>query len=196
MRSQLMVVALGFVVPLLSAAAALAADPAIPKVVLVKLTTTEGRFVVGELLEAKSEDLMVLDLKTGETLTFAAANVRTVKKPLKESEAIASVGLPALLAWKIKRTVPLGPIAGKIAKLDPADPGAVFATLGAKHGIIESQELAIFRDEDEIKDPDTGKVLGKQRRKIAELTVTDVQDRSAVFWLAFQTQEAKNGHSG
>ena len=100
------------------------------------------------------------------------ADLRSINKDAAERTAIDTVGLPNYMAWRIKRVLPLA-AAGKIAQFDGA---VIFITLGKSSGLEVGKELTVYRDGAEIKDPDTGKSLGKQRCKVARLEAIEVQD--------------------
>src|SRR5205823_6295969 len=63
---------------------------------------------------------------------------------------------------------------GAIANIDGA---TFYVSLGSRNGVDRGDKLRVFRGETEIKDPATGEVLGKQRRKISELEVFESQEK-------------------
>ena len=67
--------------------------------------------------------------------------------------------------------MPHGAGIGKIARIDGA---TIYVTLGSEHRIEAGRGLQAFRGEEPIKDPTSGKVLGKQHRQIAQLEIIDV----------------------
>jgi formylglycine-generating enzyme required for sulfatase activity len=141
---------------------------------LVKVVTAAKQAIVGELLLENGTHLEVLNLEDGATLRLAKAELTSVRKDISDNEAILSVGLSPFIAWKIGRTALTGPATGKIARIDPS---AVYVTIGSDDGVGVDQELLVIRGADEIKDPDTGEVLGQQRRRIAQLKATEVQPK-------------------
>jgi len=52
--------------------------------------------------------------------------------------------------------------------------------VGAKAGLKSGQQMTVERVTKEIKDPATGKVLRKLSTQVGTLTVTDVDDVSAI----------------
>ena len=80
------------------------------------------------------------------------------------------------LAWKIHKVIPSSTLTGKVAKVEAA---TIYVTLGSQAGIEKGQELFVFRESGEIKDPDTGDILASQKRRIAKLTVIGVEDKVA-----------------
>lgn len=129
---------------------------------LVKIRLQGGRAIGGELIEQSRKGLKLRELKTGKEAEYANDALLKVERNLADSDAITSAGLPAFVAWKLSHRQPGA--AGKIADIKPT---AIYVTIGTKNGIRKGQKLFVYRDEGEIKDPDTGKVLERQRAKIA-----------------------------
>jgi len=63
-------------------------------------------------------------------------------------------------------------VAGKIAK---AEGGAIYVNVGAEAGIKEGDEFDVFRVAEQIKDPDTGEVLGANEVKVGRIKVIAVR---------------------
>ena len=63
-------------------------------------------------------------------------------------------------------------VAGKIAK---ADGGAIYVNVGAEAGIKEGDEFDVYRVAEQIKDPDTGEVLGANEAKIGRIKIIAVR---------------------
>jgi hypothetical protein len=63
-------------------------------------------------------------------------------------------------------------VAGKIAK---AAGGAIYVNVGAEAGIKEGDEFDVFRVAEQIKDPDTGEVLGANEMKVGRIKVIAVR---------------------
>ncbi len=140
--------------------------------VLAKVQPKTGSPVVGQLLKETDAEILLLDLRTGRQVTVSKRDILRSTTNLTDKEAIAVAGLPSFLAWRIKGSSPLEPPKGKVAKASSA---GLFVTLGAKSGVEPGQKLVVLRDEGEIKDPDSGKVLGRQQVEIARIEVTDVE---------------------
>ncbi|MEN9573001.1 MAG: hypothetical protein RL514_856 [Verrucomicrobiota bacterium] len=141
---------------------------------LVRVVGADNKHIVGAVKSETGESLGVLDLKTGQTLTYAKASIRTLGRRLSDREAAQACGSARLLAWKIQQVLPQNQIVGKVASLDQ---GTIYTTLNAKMGISKDEALSVYRVSKEIRDPDTGQVLDRERRKIAKLVVTDVGER-------------------
>ncbi|HVA45031.1 MAG TPA: FlgO family outer membrane protein [Pirellulales bacterium] len=56
-------------------------------------------------------------------------------------------------------------------------PTAIYLTIGTKAGAEKGQKLTVYRDEGEVKDPDSGEVLERQRAKIAQLEITEAREK-------------------
>jgi TolB-like protein len=138
---------------------------------LVRLITPSKTVIVGEVGRRNDTHIEVFDLKTGQPSTFKIEDLLSFKEPVADSSAIATVGLPNFLAWKIKQNLPHGSGIGKIARIDGA---TIYVTLGSDHRIEAARGLRVFRGEEPIKDPASGKVLGKQHRQIAQLEIVEV----------------------
>jgi len=63
-------------------------------------------------------------------------------------------------------------VAGKIAK---ADGGAIYVNVGAEAGIKEGDEFNVFRVAEQIKDPDTGEILGANEVKVGRIKILAVR---------------------
>ncbi|HEV8608503.1 MAG TPA: CsgG/HfaB family protein [Thermoanaerobaculia bacterium] len=63
-------------------------------------------------------------------------------------------------------------VVGKIAK---AAGGAIYVNVGAEAGIKEGDEFDVFREAEQIKDPDTGEVLGANEVKVGRIKVIAVR---------------------
>lgn len=141
---------------------------------LVRVVGADNKHIVGAVKSETGESLGVLDLKTGQTLTYSKASIRTLGRRLSDRDAAQACGSARLLAWKIQQVLPQNQIVGKVASLDQ---GTIYTTLNAKMGISKDENLNVYRVSKEIRDPDTGQVLDRERRKIAKLVVTEVGER-------------------
>jgi TolB-like protein len=169
MSLKLFVAALWFGVFTMPAMSATGDEP--PTLVRVRLNG--GQSVVGELIEQTPERVKLRNLKTGKEASYSTDDLRKVERDLADGDAISSAGLPAFVAWKLS-CEQAAPGSGKIADIKPT---AIYVTIGTNAGVEKGQKLAVYRDEGEIKDPDTGEVLERQRAKIAELEITEAREK-------------------
>jgi TolB-like protein len=153
-----------------------AADDAQDPPVLAKAITSDKQVIVGQVLGETDDSIVLLDFKSDRRVVILKSAISTLRKPISESEASNSVGLPNFLAWQVARLVPRGTPAGRIAKLDL---GIVYVSLGTNTGIRAGHELRVYREKSDVKDPVTGKVLGTERRLVAKLLATEVLDNYA-----------------
>jgi hypothetical protein len=63
-------------------------------------------------------------------------------------------------------------VVGKIAK---ADGGTLYVNAGSEAGLNEGDEFAVYRVGEQIKDPDTGEVLGANEVKVGRVRITSVK---------------------
>jgi TolB-like protein len=160
----------------LSVTFVMAAPPA-SKAVFVRLVVNQDghrQRLVGVLESENDEEVKLFDLKTRETRTIKRDQVALLRKNISRQEAVEEVGIAPFVAYEIRHSLPITGRMGKVAAIDFA---TIYVTLGQDNGIREGEELQVYRGQLEIKDPDTGKVLGQQRRKLAKLQVTEVQEK-------------------
>lgn len=138
---------------------------------LTSITLNIGTNFIGEVRSENAATLVLFDLNTGDEKTIKIADIKT-RNPATETTTIGRVGLPRFLAWRVKKELN-GPATGKIAEVTPS---SIYLTLGSKDGMEVGSTLSVYRDEGELKDPDTGNVIGRKRAKLARLEVTEVQD--------------------
>ncbi|HEX7614476.1 MAG TPA: FlgT C-terminal domain-containing protein, partial [Thermoanaerobaculia bacterium] len=62
-------------------------------------------------------------------------------------------------------------VVGKIAK---ADGGTLYINAGSEAGVKEGDEFSVYRVGEQIKDPDTGEVLGANEIKVGRVRITNV----------------------
>lgn len=161
-----MKLSIALVVILASASFASAQSPT-----LTSITLNSGTSILGEVRSENAVTAQVFDLSTGDEKTIKIADIKS-RTSATDTTAILRVGLPRFLAWRVKKELN-GPATGKIAEVTPS---SIYLTLGSKDGIEVGSTLTVFRDEGELKDPDTGDVIGRKRAKLARLEITEVQD--------------------
>lgn len=61
---------------------------------------------------------------------------------------------------------------GKVASVSGK---TIFINLGSSHGLKEGELLGVYRIKKEIKDPDTGEILGVEEEKICEIKIVQVK---------------------
>jgi len=138
---------------------------------LVRITTKSGKSYLGEMMKENATTIAIRDLDSGRASEYERTTLTKVESPLNESEAARYLGLPKLIAWKIGHLPDKGPVVGKIAKITPT---VVYLNLGEASGIVPEQQLTVYRNAEEVIDPDTKKVLTHERQKLAKLQVVEV----------------------
>ncbi len=141
--------------------------------ILATVVTKDAESILGELGRENDTHIELFDVKTNQARIFSKAELQSIKKNVSDSVAIDRLGLPTFMAWRIKKVLPAASASGKIARVEGA---VVYVTIGGNVGLEVGKELAVYRGDSEIKDPDTGKVIGKTRQKIAKLEATEVLD--------------------
>ena len=68
-----------------------------------------------------------------------------------------------------------GDASGLIGKIANVDGGTLYLNVGSEGGVKEGDEFTIYRVGKQIKDPDTGEVLGADESKIGRIKVTAVK---------------------
>lgn len=63
-------------------------------------------------------------------------------------------------------------VSGKIASVSGS---TVYINLGSAHNIKPGQTLGVYKVAKEIKDPDTGEVLGREEKKVGEIKIIQVK---------------------
>ena len=149
--------------------------------VLVKATDANGRTTLGELKADEGDTLELLDLKTGKKAAFQKSTLNDLRRGITEKEAAETIGLPEFLVWKVRTVIPGGVSSGKIIQVDAS---AIYVSVGSSSGVQLGQELLVYRGSGELKNPDTGEVLGTQRRLVARVTVTEAKEKVSRVKLA------------
>jgi hypothetical protein len=68
-----------------------------------------------------------------------------------------------------------GDASGVVGKIAKADGGTLYVNAGSEAGVKEGDEFAVYRVGEQIKDPDTGEVLGANEMKVGRVKITSVK---------------------
>lgn len=128
----------------------------------------------GVLVEENTRALKLLDLETLNTVEVDKKSIHRRYDNISESTFARQVGFEAVFSWKVANTVPNRTIKGKVAAVDG---GVIFLSLGERDGVVVGDELFIMRGSGEIRDPDTGEILGSRSRKVAKIEITEVREK-------------------
>lgn len=146
---------------------------------LIAVTTSEKKTVVGESVEPKqgTKNLFIHDVVTGKDVEIPEKQIVGQPQTVTDEEAIKLSGNPgAVIAWRISQKIVQAIPKGKVASISG---GTIYTTMGAKDRLSSGSELLVYRGEELIKDPDSGEVIGRQRRLIAKLDVVSVEEKSS-----------------
>jgi len=135
---------------------------------LLNVVLTTGRTYLIEVHLHTEGYLTGVDAATGEVVSFQATQIRQ-KSPTTESAAQTRLGYLRFIAWKIRSAVGV-PMIGKVADVTVDH---VYTTLGGNR-LEVGEELSVHRVEGELKDPDTGKVIGVKRSAVAKIKVEEI----------------------
>jgi len=138
---------------------------------LVRVIDAKDRIHVGILQKEIPDTIEFLDLKDGTGFKLSKADLKKLEKGVSDDVAIAGVGISALTAWRVSEIAAHTNVIGKIARISQS---VVYLTLGEKSGIAVKNRLNVYRVKEEIRDPDTNKLLGTERSKVGVLEVTEV----------------------
>lgn len=140
---------------------------------LVRVQTKSGGPYVGELIQETPEIVEVFDFESNKAVSIQKGSITRVENPISLEDAVRYAGVVPVVGRKISQLSTRAPVKGKVAKLSTQ---VVYLTLGESSGVTVGQKVQVYRNEGDIVDPDTGKVLATERPKIAELEVTEVND--------------------
>lgn len=143
------------------------------KLVRVYLKEKGSRPVVGELLEEDDKHIVIFDFIEAKNREFKFDEVQRVGRDVSEQSAAVAVDISRIIARKIQKALPLGPISGKVAKIDQ---GIVYINIGSKDRLQPGNELFVYRGSEDVRDPDTKAVLDRVRRKVGKLKALEVRD--------------------
>jgi TolB-like protein len=138
-----------------------------------KIILKDGSVCVAEIVEETPEQVKVVDIKTGIAQTFAADTIVRLKRDIGEPEAINWTGLTPYLAWRVQQAQKVT-ASGQVVTVTPT---AVYVNLGERDGVEKGDRLKVYRQGEALTDPQTGEALGVIRSLVAELEVTEVQEK-------------------
>lgn len=140
---------------------------------LVRVATKSNEIHVGELLTQNDRSITVFDFKQDRVVEINRSSVLSEDRGISLNDAARFAGLPAVIARRIGVYFQRRKHAGKVARVGA---NVVYLTLNKSSGAHVNQRVAVLRGSGDIIDPDTGKVLGSAREKIAELRISEVSD--------------------
>ncbi len=173
MRPQLLLVMFAFCILIHGTSSGQQPSPAKPAAIS-KVGLRDGKTLVGLIEEDTPKALRLLDLKTNQVSEIKRADIKEGPAALSDEDAYKAVPPENIVAARVTRSIPRVGGAGKIASVDG---GVIYVTLGTSHGLTDADRLSVFRGEQIIRDPDSGEVLGKQRRLVANLQPQKIDEK-------------------
>jgi TolB-like protein len=143
-------------------------------VAISKVALRDGKTLVGLVEEDTPKLLRLLDLKTNQISEIKRADITEGPAALSDDDAYKSAPAENIVAARVTRSIPRVGGTGKIASVDG---GVIYVTLGSSHGLTDADRLSVYRGEQVIRDPDSGEVLGKQRRLVANLQPQKIDEK-------------------
>ncbi len=142
---------------------------------LSKIVSKSGQVYVVDLSDAEEEILQFLDIETGKESSMPQDSVRRLERDITTEEAVKWAGLAPYLAWRLGQAVKVT-AAGQVVRVTPT---SVYVNLGSRNGIELEDRLRVYREGEALIDPETGEELGAVQALIAELTVTEAEEKFA-----------------
>lgn len=140
----------------------------------IKLLTEKDKSVTGVVQKESDKEITVLELKSRKSTTFQKKSLKSLLRKLTDKQAVSIVGLCPVVSWRVKEVFPAKKATGRIASINLS---SIYVTLARKHGVRVGDKLAVIRGKTVIKDPKTGKVLGTERRLVARLQISEVNEK-------------------
>jgi len=151
------------------------------------INTSTGEIVWADTAKDSSSDKSIYVAGAGGG-SHDGEKLDKILRPVVEKLA-ASVSARKLETSGMGGTSDASGIVGKIAK---ADGGTLWVNVGSEGGVKEGDEFNVYRVGEQIKDPDTGEVLGANETKVGRVRITSVKGprlstAAAVAGSAFKT---------
>jgi len=134
------------------------------------INTSTGEIVWADTAKDSSSDKSIYVAGAGGG-SHDGEKLDKILRPVVEKLA-ASVSAKKLETSGMGGTSDASGIVGKIAK---ADGGTLYVNVGSEAGVKEGDEFDVYRVGEQIKDPDTGEVLGANETKVGRVRITSVK---------------------
>ena len=130
-----------------------------------------------QLVEAETGKVLFADTFLGKRVTLVMRRGGALSKlsPAERDKSIHE-SLDAIAAQFVVRADLLHPLSGYVVKVDGA---RVAISLGSRSGVKPGHEFLVVEEAEPIRDPVTGDVLSTDRKRLARLQVTSVEERLA-----------------
>lgn len=155
-------------------ALSLSTTHAFAQAVFVRVLDNKARVRVGTLVNETKDQIEIHELSNDTDVSIPKSEVKKIEKG--DDVAIAAIGIPKVAAVRVTELAGRTNATGKVARVTQ---NVIYITLGEKSGIGVKQKLNVYRNQGEIRDPDTNKLLGVERSKVGVIEITEVnQDLS------------------
>ncbi len=141
---------------------------------LVKVTVRPIKTIVGEVREIDVIKVKVFDLKTQREEEIPRAEIKAIVIGATDQETIPTLTPAQIVAYRMSKTIPRGGVVGKVAAIDST---SVYLTVSKGDAVRVGDEMFVYRGETEIKNPETGEVIGRQSKRIGRVTIIEVNDK-------------------
>ncbi|HSB64897.1 MAG TPA: CsgG/HfaB family protein [Thermoanaerobaculia bacterium] len=133
------------------------------------INTSTGEIVWADSAKDSSSDKSVYVAGAGGG-SHDGQKLDKILRPVVEKLA-SSVSAKKLETSGLGGTADASGVIGKIAK---ADGGTLYVNAGSEAGVKQGDEFNVYRVGEQIKDPDTGEVLGANEVKVGRVRITNV----------------------
>jgi TolB-like protein len=128
------------------------------------------------VLEQTNDKLVIRRIGNGEHQDLPKEDVLQVETSPPESQIIEIEGFCPYLSWNCERELGRA-LRGRVVRVTPDGPTI---SLGARDGVRAGLRFDIYREGGVIRDPGTKEELGKEREKIADVEVIDVDEKFCI----------------
>ncbi|MCP4652193.1 MAG: hypothetical protein GY858_02260 [Candidatus Omnitrophica bacterium] len=136
-------------------------------VILQIMDSTTGQVLDSKRIEGKAN---ASGFSLGYSGGFSLGSSSFKKTPLGKATQIAIDRAVIYIADKLERM----PWQGKVVSVKE---GVIFINAGSNAGIESGSVFVVYRQGEALIDPDTGMELGADKKKIADISITEVQDK-------------------
>lgn len=166
------------------------------------VTPTAAARVRVQFIEGSSQKTAILEKSKFEQTYQPEEDGNTYRRwealaihELTEDEISKYISLGQYLAWGIRKKLPSEIPSGRIVKIEEGD--MYYVSLGEQHGLSKGQQLVVCRGDEEIQDPVSGKVLGKQHHQIATVEIIYAREAfSKVKVVSYEPKPAEAPKTG
>ena len=153
-------------------------------VIVQLIDSTTGEIVDSKRVEGEAKSG---GLSLGYSGDFDISSSNFKKTPLGKAVQMAIDKATVYIAKKMSDV----PWKGKVVLVK--EDGTVFVNSGANTGVKVGDDFSVYREGEALIDPDTGIELGKDCTKIADVSITEVQEKFSKAKIDSSTSEIAKG---